>query len=405
VRDVISHGSDASAVVAWVARDPILSRIQWPGAAPRICLVGGAVRDAILGVPHGPDVDVVVEGEAIPLAAGIGRDLGGRVVTHERFGTARVEFAHGRHLDLVSARRETYARPGALPDVSPGDLADDLARRDFTVNAIAFVLHGDGAGEIIDPHGGRPDIRAERIRSLRADAFREDPSRVVRALRYASRLGFRMEDATEAAARDAASGVTLVHSRVSDELARLLAEDSATVALEMGAALGLSWPDRDTLRGDRLAALDVALTRPGAPAVSPWALRLGLGVEPAAAAGAALPAWARAVAREVRDGVKRARLVAAAKRPSEVDALLGAMPAAAQIGAFVGGADSVATWWATWRDLAAEVGGSDLVAAGVAPGPGIGRALRAVRRAVLDGTATGRAEQMVIALDEAGRNG
>ncbi|MEO2057778.1 MAG: tRNA nucleotidyltransferase, partial [Thermoleophilia bacterium] len=87
------------------------------------------MRDAILGVPHGPDVDVVVEGEAIPLAAGIGRDLGGRVVTHERFGTARVELAHGRHLDLVSARRETYARPGALPDVSPGDLADDLARR------------------------------------------------------------------------------------------------------------------------------------------------------------------------------------------------------------------------------------------------------------------------------------
>ncbi|MGB1676205.1 MAG: hypothetical protein ACPHJV_07435, partial [Miltoncostaeaceae bacterium] len=109
--------------------------------------------------------------------------------------------------------------------------------------------------------------------------------------------------------------------------------------------------------------------------------------------------------REVRDGVLRARLVAAARRPSEVDALLGDMPAAAQIGAFVGGAESVATWWDTWRDLALEVGGSDLVAAGVAPGPGIGRALRAVRRAVLDGMATGRAEQMAIALREAGRDG
>ena len=392
-------------MIAWVARDPILSRIRWPAAAPRICLVGGAVRDAILGVPHGPDVDVVVEGEAIPLAAGIGRDLGGRVVTHERFGTARVELAHGRHLDLVSARRETYARPGALPDVSPGDLADDLARRDFTVNAIAFVLHGGTAGEIIDPHGGRDDIRAERIRLLRAGAFREDPSRVVRALRYAARLGFRMEEETEAAARDAAAAATLVTSRVSDELARLLAEDATPVALAMGAALGLAWPDPDTLRGDRLAALEVALARPGAPAVSPWALRLGLGIAPDAAAAAALPAWSRAVAREVRDGVLRARLVAAARRPSEVDALLVEMPAAAQIGAFVGGAESVATWWETWRDLAPEVGGSDLVAAGVAPGPGIGRALRAVRRAVLDGMATGRAEQMAIALREAGRDG
>jgi len=404
VRDVITHEDDGSAVAAWVACDPILARVEWPIVGPRACLVGGAVRDAILGVPHGPDVDVVVEGDAIAVATRIGHDLGGRVITHERFRTARVEFAHGRHLDLASARRETYARPGALPDVSPGGLADDLARRDFTVNAIAFVLHGDGAGEIIDPHGGRADIRAERIRSLRADAFHEDPSRVVRALRYAARLGFRMEDGTESAARRAAAEVSLAHSRVADELARLLAEDAAPVALAMGAALGLAWPDADPRRADRLAALEVALTRAGAPGVTPWALRLGLGIDPVAVEDAALPAWSRAVAREVRDGLERAPAVSAARRPSEVDDLLGDLPPAAQIGVLVGGAEAVATWWARWRDLAPEVGGSDLVAAGVAPGPGIGRALRAVRRAVLDGRATGRDEEMAVALAEAGRS-
>ncbi len=361
------------------------------------------MRDAILGVPHGPDLDLVVEGDAISLARDIGRALGGRVVAHERFGTARIEFAHGRHVDMVTARRETYAAPGALPDVTPGDIDDDLARRDFTVNAIAYVLHGDGAGGIIDPHGGRHDIAAERIRLLRTGAFTEDPSRVVRALRYAARLGFRMEESTEVEARAAAGAVRLDQSRVGDEARRLLAEDSCTIALAMGEALGIDWPDPDPLRSDRLAALESALARPGAPAPAAWALRLGLGVRAEAAAGASLPQWARAIAAEVRQGLHLARELAKVATPSRIDSELGAVPAAAQVGALVGGADVVARWWGEWRDVAPEVTGADLVAAGVSPGPVIGRTLRRVRAAVLDGEVDGRGEQMALALSEAGR--
>jgi tRNA nucleotidyltransferase (CCA-adding enzyme) len=372
------------------------------GDAPRVCLVGGAVRDALLGVSHGPDIDLVVEGDAIALAASVGRALGGRVVAHERFRTARIEFPHGRHVDLVSARRETYPYPGALPDVTPGSLDDDLRRRDFTVNAIAFVLHGDAAGTIIDPHGGRADIGAERIRVIRPGSFLEDPSRVVRALRYAARLAFRMEEGTEAEAREAASVVTLDQSRVADEAARLLAEASAPAGLRMGEALGLTWPDPDPLRDDRLAAIDPTLARPGAPAPTAWALRLGLGVHPGAAEAAALPQWARAIAREVRDGLALGVTLAGRTRPSEVDAILRDRAPAAQVGASIAGADVVARWWETWRDLVPEVTGSDLVAAGVAPGPAIGRALRAVRAAVLDGEARDRGEQMAMALAEAG---
>lgn len=400
---MISHDADASAVTACVLRDPILPRIEWPAGAPRTSLVGGAVRDAILGVPHGPDLDLVVEGDAISLARDIGRALGGRVVAHERFGTARIEFAHGRHVDMVTARRETYAAPGALPDVTPGDIDDDLARRDFTVNAIAYVLHGDGAGGIIDPHGGRHDIAAERIRLLRTGAFTEDPSRVVRALRYAARLGFRMEESTEAEARAAAGAVRLDQSRVGDEARRLLAEDSCTIALAMGEALGIDWPDPDPLRSDRLAALESALARPGAPAPAVWALRLGLGVRAEAAAGASLPQWARAIAAEVRQGLHLARELARVATPSRIDSELGAVPAAVQVGALVGGADVVARWWGEWRDVAPEVTGADLVAAGVSPGPVIGRTLRRVRAAVLDGEVDGRGEQMALALSEAGR--
>jgi len=389
-------------VAAVVSRDPVLPRITWPPDAPRTSLVGGAVRDALLGVPHGPDLDLVVEGDAIALAGILGRALAGRVLSHPRFGTARIEFAHGRHLDLVSARREEYARPGALPDVSPGTLADDLRRRDFTVNAIAFVLHGEEAGTILDPHGGRDDIAAERIRLIRHGAFEEDPSRVVRALRYAARLGFRMDDRTEGEARRAAPAVVLGSSRVADELARLLEEDAAPVALAMAEALGLSWPDPDARRDDRLRALTPALARPGAPAPPAWALRLGLGVRGDAVAGAAVPQWARGVAAEVRAGLSIAPAIVACSRPSEVDALLRDRPAAAQVGALIGGAEAVADWWSGWRDAAPQVTGSDLVAAGVPPGPVIGRALRAVRAAVLDGEVGGRDEQLALAMAVAG---
>lgn len=398
---MIGHGDDASAVQAWVDRDPVLSRMRLPEGSPPVSLVGGAVRDALLGVTHGADVDLVVEGEAIALARVVGRIMGGRVVAHERFGTARLEFAHGRHLDMVRARREHYPAPGALPVVEPGTLADDLARRDFTVNAIAFRLSGPHAGEIVDPHGGRDDIVAERLRSLRAGSFDEDPSRVVRALRYAARLGFRLDDATAAEARASVATLDLSASRVGDELRRLLAEDSADAALVMAAALGAPWPDPDARRADRLAAIAPALGRPGAPEPAAWALRLGLGLTPEAAQTTAVPQWGRAVAAEVRAGLALATAVSGAGSPSRVDALLRDRSGAEQVGALIAGATDVARWWDEWRDLTPFINGTDLVAAGVPAGPVMGRALAAARSAMLDGRAPSREEQMAVALDVA----
>jgi tRNA nucleotidyltransferase (CCA-adding enzyme) len=399
---MISHVFDASAVGDWVARDAVLRRLVVPDGAPLVSLVGGAVRDALIGVTHGVDVDLVVEGDAIALARVIGRDLGGRVVTHDRFGTARLEFAHGRHIDMVGCRRESYPAPGALPVVEPGTLDDDLARRDFTVNAMAYRVSGPDAGMLVDPHGGLNDLAAARIRTNRPGAFAEDPSRVVRALRYAARLGFHLDDATAAEARTCLAALDLTSSRVGDELRRLLDEASAPAALTLAAVLGASWPADDASRDSHLSAIASVLALPGAPAPPAWALRLGLGLDAAGAASVAVPQWARAVALEVRAGLKLAERLDRAGTASAVDSVLRESAPAEQVGAVIAGADAVATWWAQWRDMTPAIDGSDLVAAGVPPGPAIGRALAAVRADVLDGIAGDRAEQLARALAVAG---
>jgi tRNA nucleotidyltransferase (CCA-adding enzyme) len=365
------------------------------------------VRDALLGLPHGPELDLVVEGDAIALAQRLGHELGARVIAHPRFGTATIEIPHCGHLDLVTARRETYPAPGALPSVVAGTIADDLARRDFTVNAMALRLSGADAGELLDPHGGLADLEDRLIRALRPDAFREDPSRLVRAARYAARLGFDLAPETEAAARAAAPGLETASARIGDELRRLLEEPTAAAGLGLLARLGVGWvaePDAGAL-ASRMAAIDAALARPGAPDLPVWPLRMGEGLAAEAADRAALPGWSRALASEVREGADLARRLGAAGAPSDVDRVLRAAPPAAAVGALAHGAEAVAGWWCGDRERAPAVRGADLVRAGVAPGPAIGRALAEVRAALLDGRVGGPEEQLALALRAAREHG
>jgi hypothetical protein len=156
-------------------------------------------------------------------------------------------------------------------------------------------------------------------------------------------------------------------------------------------------PDRLARLPGRLAALDAALARRGAPDLPRWPLRLGLALGPAAGA-VAVAGWARALAAEADAGeALAARLAGLGGRPSAIDAVLGRARPAAAVGALAAGAEEVARWWAEWRDLRPDVRGTDLVAGGAAPGPAIGRALAAVRAAVLDGTAGGREDQLRLA--------
>ena len=371
-----------------------------PHLEGEVSVVGGAVRDALLGRPAGPELDLVVEGDALALARRLGRELGGRVIAHPRFGTAAVELPHGDHLDVVTARRERYSRPGALPEVAPGSLADDLARRDFTINAVAQRLSGPGAGELVDPHGGVADAEAGIVRALRPDAFEEDPSRLVRAARYAARLGFLLDGETAAGAREAAPSLDPGGARVADELARLAEEPTAPSALALLGSLGVPWlsrPGGGSLR-ERFTALDEALARPGAPDLPAWPLRLGEALDPETLARTAIPGWARALGAEGRAGAELAERLGPGVAPSEVDRLLRAAPPATAVGALSRGAEAVAGWWDHRRDREPAVRGADLVRAGVPPGPAIGRALAEVRAALLDGLVGGPDEQLDLAL-------
>jgi tRNA nucleotidyltransferase (CCA-adding enzyme) len=365
------------------------------------------VRDALLGLPPARDLDLVVEGDALPLASRLAPPLGARMVLHPRFGTAALGLPGGVSVDLTTARRERYPAPGALPEVEPGTLEDDLARRDFTINAMALGVAGPETGALRDPHGGLRDLRAGLVRALREDAFVEDPSRLLRAARYAARLGFALAPETAAAARSAAGAVAGGSARVGEELRRLLSEPAPVAAggVAIVADLGVPWlaggSDGEALAA-AFAALDAALAREGAPPLAAWALRLGRAVDADRLAGLAVPGWARAVAgAAAAAGPLAARLRDPGLAASSVDEILRTTSTAAQAAALAQGAERVALWWARWRDLAPEVGGADLVAAGIRPGPAIGRALRAVRAAVLDGRVGGREEQLALALRHA----
>ncbi len=169
-------------------------------AGAHLYLVGGMVRDALLGRSFS-DLDLAVEGTtAQSLAAALAREHGGYTTPHEAFGTTTYTTPAGLSVDLAGTRFETYAHPGALPDVSPGSITRDLQRRDYTVNAIAVRVHPEPK-EVIDPTGGVNDLQRGVLRLLHALSFAEDPTRLIRGARLAARLGFQFGNGTLRQAR------------------------------------------------------------------------------------------------------------------------------------------------------------------------------------------------------------
>ena len=204
-----------------------------------VYLVGGPLRDVLLGIPI-KDLDLVVEGDAPALARQLSEELGGSLLVHPRFGTATVTLGDSR-LDLVTARKEVYPRPAALPQVSPGTIEDDLARRDFSINALALSLTAPPL-PIRDPHDGVGDIGRGIIRILHRRSFADDPTRILRAVRYEQRLGFRIEDETRSLAHEAmAQGhmASVSGDRVRHELDRILHEERPALPLRRAMELGI----------------------------------------------------------------------------------------------------------------------------------------------------------------------
>ena len=216
-------------------------------------LVGGTVRDLILNRPN-LDFDLVLEGDAIKFARQLANKTGAKLTVHPRFGTAN--FSHDKfHIDIVTARSETYTEPGALPTVVPGTMCDDLRRRDFSINAIAADLGPDSFGQILDPHDGIRDIEKKFIRVLHNKSFIDDATRMLRAIRYEQRLDFKLEKDTERLLRKNVGMLdTISGDRIRHEIDRTLREEHSEKALKRAKDLGLLQRINPSLKGDvRLA--------------------------------------------------------------------------------------------------------------------------------------------------------
>lgn len=368
-------------------------------------LVGGGVRDLLLG-ERSVDLDLAVEGDAPAVAREVADRVGGEAVVHDRFGTATVR-AGELTVDLASTRRETYERPGALPTVEPAGLEEDLRRRDFTVNAAAIALTGDRAGELRDPHGGAADLEAGTIRVLHDQSFIDDPTRLLRAVRYEARLEFAMDHATELLAREAAEAGaldTVSGARVRDELMDLLAAPEASSAVERMGRLGIAKALDPALRADGglVAAAQVGGAETGAdPALSALAA-LCSGGAAGVVARLALPAGERdRVVRAAERGRALAAELAAPLRPSQLHGLLAGEPPEALALALAFGApgESVLGFVCGLRHTRLEIGGDDLLAEGVPESPAIGEALAETLRRKLDGEVAGRDQELRTAVE------
>jgi len=201
--------------------------------------VGGCVRDWMVGVTGLVDLDVVVVGDGLAFAREAARSLHATLTTHEQFGTAMLALpasvrAAPVRLDVATARKERYAAPAAYPKVTPGTLRDDLLRRDFTINAMALAITPEAFGRVIDPFGGARDLRAKRLRVLHEESFLDDPSRILRAVRFVERFGLTLEPSTARALRRAINENLLARlnrGRLRKELERITQEPDPIACL------------------------------------------------------------------------------------------------------------------------------------------------------------------------------
>ena len=372
----------------------------------RLAIVGGAVRDGLLHERYGrdwtgvPDLDWVLEGDPMRFAAELLRGCGEQRVTelqsYGSFGTVALQL-DGIALDFAMARKETYPMPGENPVVEPGSLDSDLVRRDFTINAMAQDLL---SGQLIDPHRGQQDLAERRLVFLHDESVSDDPTRVIRASRYAARLGFvlspeALQQVTATVRRwpwswqlhDAPDQAPpALANRLRMELDRLFAGEPWALALdclEEWQAMALLDP---SLQHDRGRNRRIA-----------WAQRLGLPLLPAWLAGAPDP---EAVARRLgvpgqqqrwlkqllllRDWLLSADAPDVHAAPDVWTAALETQGWMPETVAFMVCSQPpqwkpLLRWWGRWRHLKSPRTARDLIADGWLSGPALGNELHRLR--------------------------
>jgi tRNA nucleotidyltransferase (CCA-adding enzyme) len=404
------------ALLQTAARTADMSRV-------RAYAVGGFVRDLLLGV-RDEDLDLTIEGDGVAFARQLAAATAGICKGPSAFGTAVVIAGDGHKIDVATARRETYKHPAALPTVEPGSIRDDLLRRDFSINTMAFGLNGPEAFTLLDWSGGQADLAEGVIRVLHNRSFRDDPTRILRAVRLEQRFGFILHRHTLRLLQRAADKgwiELLSGARLWRELRLMLEGESPVACLrrldELGilphidADLRLSPGQLELLT--RVAAARVELAEMHADVLGrAWPVylaalfhgfdaqvirrisaRLVLSPRMTQELIDSLAAAGRACDRLLQESHSRPSVVVAALRALSLEMvpLLLALCPGGEVH------QQVDHYLTTWRHIRPDLTGNDLKGLGVPQGPHIGRVLARVLAAKLDGEATSReAEEALV---------
>ncbi len=390
--------------------------------------VGGLPRDVLLGKPVG-DLDLVVEGDAIGLARSLTLKYGGKVIAHTKFGTAKIDIrgwgiessgsfsGQSRStIDLISARSETYKHPGALPTVKMGTIEDDIRRRDFTINTLAIRLDGTRFGELRDDFGGLEDLDKHSVRVLHHRSFLDDPTRMVRAVRYEQRYGFRIADETLALVPEALQLVAkLSAQRIRHELDAILEEHKAASMLARLSELdllkavhpALPWDDSIRRRLESELSPDLLAThKPGSvetgaedPTIR-WILWLmSLSQKELEAVNKRLHFTAAQHEALVEASMLFLKLPSFGNlKPSQCVERLDGLPELAVYTTYLAASDpkskqAFESYLTKWRHVRPKTTGHDLKRLGLEPGPKYRSILRELRDAWLDGKVQSQAEE------------
>ena len=376
-----------------------------------VYLVGGAVRDVLMDEPNF-DVDIAVEGDGIALGEALAEALGGRVVPHDRFGTAIVVHDGGR-VDVATARTEFYDSPGALPMVEQASIRQDLYRRDFTINAMAASLKGEDFGRLVDFFGGLRDLENGVVRVLHNLSFIDDPTRIFRAIRYENRYGLAMDAHTLSLAK-ACVEMNLVgelsSARLRDELQALLSEARVSDSVRRLAELGIDRAIHPHLTADDesvrlIEAVDRAREEL-APATPAWRLRL-------AVLARRLPPdelyeWferlklrrrdADRIADAVAVGPRLPDLLAETEEPAAVRTLVEPHDPNGALFAHALGDERARArlerYFGDFREVGLEISGDDLALLGLQESPRVGAILDELLRRKLNGELDGRESEI-----------
>ena len=393
-------------------KQTLLSNIAAQAAAMDMScyIVGGFVRDLLLGKPIN-DLDVIVEGDAIKFGKSLVKTFGGKLTFHDKFHTAIWHLPptfdlQPSTLDLITARKETYLMPGALPTVTPSTIEDDLRRRDFTINCMAIRIDGDHFGELLDPLNGQADLEEGLIRILHPQSFIDDPTRIFRAIRYEARYSFNLESSTLNLINSEALNVIprLSGERIRHELDLIFEEENSSQMILRAGEFGLFEKIHPRLplfnpNYSYFLEMDSTLGIPTSKSEIGYMLWLmdlleddimSIGQRLNFTSDLTYSVWAVSQ-------LKKSLPFLVGSSPSVWTYALEKLPLLSiYVVYLVAREDALLDFLSIWRHVKPHTTGNDLKARGLQPGPQFGKILQEIRSAWLDGVLSSKTEEDVL---------